>query len=277
MTTTPDRILLDSLRQYQTGTELEVSLRHATLNEIKRLAVTPPPANRIWARWWSEVALGPRKTIPQKLDGYFEQIFRRVGASAWPTASSTAHLVSAFVARGHRPVHAVEAALRLEDRVRTCDALVRDWCRLGQSLYRPEQVLPFLNRIRHWEYATPLQALQWLSSWVYTNVTYKPDIEKWGKPDFWQSPEITLLTQSGDCEDMALVTWSAATLLGFSPGRLVVGAVEDQGHAWVEFPEEGLYAEATAGTAGWLALRTGYEPWLYIEPDRCVQVSVRPC
>lgn len=207
------------------------------------------------------------------LDATFRTIVGNV-EPYWPQSSQLSWLVSAYAQQQLPPAEAVVRAVRLNNRLRRIEEMVASWCVLGQSLYAPEQVHPYLLQIQRWRRASAFDALQWLSGWVYERVQYVSDQQKWGVVDRWQSPALTLFDGTGDCEDMSLVLWSAAPWIGLSPGRLVIGSIGGQGHAWVEFPKEQLYAEATNGSADWLFLRPStYEPWLYIEPTRCVRIS----
>ena len=41
--------------------------------------------------------------------------------------------------------------------------------------------------------------------WVHFNVDYISDQTKWGIPEYWQPPHITLEDRTGDCEDYAIL------------------------------------------------------------------------
>jgi predicted transglutaminase-like cysteine proteinase len=44
-----------------------------------------------------------------------------------------------------------------------------------------------------------------VSVWVYANVEYVSDMDKWGRGDVWQSPSVTYEDGSGDCEDFCIL------------------------------------------------------------------------
>jgi transglutaminase-like putative cysteine protease len=166
------------------------------------------------------------------------------------------------------PATAVSSALLEREDVRAREATLVRWCRQGQRLYRPDQVRPFLAP--HRVASDARGALHSLASWVTDRVEYMLDENKWGRPDLWQAPAMTLRDGTGDCEDSSLLLWSAAPLLGLPRGRMVVGLLGREGHAWVEFPELGLWVETTNGHVGPL-VRAGepgaYRPWLYLYAD----------
>jgi len=103
---------------------------------------------------------------------------------------------------------------------------------------------------------------------VHGSIRWVSDMAKWHMPDFWQTPATTLVHGSGDCEDQALVLWSAAPLIGLPSGVLVVGEHNGRGHAWVEFPElpVPLIADATSGTVFLRDLAPQFVARLYIGP-----------
>jgi len=100
---------------------------------------------------------------------------------------------------------------------------------------------------------------------LLARVEYLADDDKWGEPDVWQSPALTLFDGTGDCEDMTLALWSAAPFVGLPTGRMAIGTYEGDGHAWAEFPEVGLWAEATSGEVGYLGHGPSpYRPLVYV-------------
>jgi predicted transglutaminase-like cysteine proteinase len=260
---TADSLLQNALALSERGIPLAQALRHATQGTLDA-------AGRLGARWareWASYLAARPFHANAGLDRCFLAIF---GEGKLPIETEFALLVRARVLAGESPSAAVDGAILDVDHRATTTILFLRWCTLAHGLYRPEEVVPFLPRGRP-AVAHPRAALAGLARWVASRVEYVADLEKWGEPDRWQSPFETLAQGSGDCEDMSLVVWSGATPLGLPEGRLVIGTLDGEGHAWVEFPEVGLYAEATAGSVGWLRARpASYEPWLHAYADgRC--------
>jgi predicted transglutaminase-like cysteine proteinase len=74
-----------------------------------------------------------------------------------------------------------------------------------------------------------------IRAWVADNIAYKSDKEKWGK-DYWQTPEETLLYQTGDCEDFSILLCSFLRAYGIDAQRVYVALGvdgENDGHAFV--------------------------------------------
>ena len=44
-----------------------------------------------------------------------------------------------------------------------------------------------------------------INKWVHYNITYTSDQSKWGIPEYWQPPHITLEDRTGDCEDYTIL------------------------------------------------------------------------
>jgi len=44
-----------------------------------------------------------------------------------------------------------------------------------------------------------------INKWVYFNISYMSDMSKWGMPEYWQPPHVTLEDRTGDCEDHAIL------------------------------------------------------------------------
>ena len=44
-----------------------------------------------------------------------------------------------------------------------------------------------------------------INKWVHYNISYVPDLQKWGMVEYWQPPEVTMETRSGDCEDYVIL------------------------------------------------------------------------
>lgn len=274
-TTTPDRILATTLRLHRDGATLPASVRRATRHQILTRGATAS-ATTFWRRWALELLSDAANPSPV-LDACFTEIFGRVRHGVWPETGSSeaATLVGDYLRHRVEPAVAVRSALRTLNTQRVVREISQGWCRWGQLLYRPAEVAHFIRPdLRPAPYSTPGEQLRSLARWVIDHVAYEDDYTQWGVVDLWQSPAVTLELAAGDCEDMSLVLWSAAPLLGLPAGHLVVGSLDGEGHAWVEFPTIGLYAEATSGRVGSLGYGPSrYRPWIHIHPDRCEPVA----
>ena len=66
-----------------------------------------------------------------------------------------------------------------------------------------------------------------LAFWLWNNIQYVGDQQKWGKSEYWQTPEETLSkknklgVRSGDCEDFAILAQAVLTLCGFEDAKLL--------------------------------------------------------
>ena len=101
-----------------------------------------------------------------------------------------------------------------------------------------------------------------VTAWVQREVTWTPDEVTSGVSEYWQSPELTLATRRGDCEDMALLALRLFQRAGLQDFRIVVGVWNEGGHAWLETPD-GLFADPVRG----IVVRgrpDGYEPALML-------------
>lgn len=67
-----------------------------------------------------------------------------------------------------------------------------------------------------------------LGEWLKTNVKFVTDYDKWGKVDYWQTPEQTLSSRnkynapSGDCEDISILAYTVLKKQGFTPYVMIV-------------------------------------------------------
>lgn len=99
-----------------------------------------------------------------------------------------------------------------------------------------------------WPDITPVEApakcalgLEELNKWVNNEITYTHDIPK----DFWQSPQQTLETGTGDCEDLAILKYQLLQQMGI-PCWVVVAKdlmrynAPNNQHAFVVTPEVAL-------------------------------------
>lgn len=73
--------------------------------------------------------------------------------------------------------------------------------------------------------------------WVFSNIDYKSDKERWKTTEKWQTPYETYSLKTGDCEDGAILLFTLARLAGISANqiRIVCGDVRGGGHCWVEY------------------------------------------
>ena len=92
-----------------------------------------------------------------------------------------------------------------------------------------------------------------LRDWVGSNIKYTFDSESHGQTDYWQFSKETLSTETGDCEDSAILLCSLLRAAGVSANDVyvVVGETQGQGHAWVSFK--------------WFTL-LGQPAWIRMEP-----------
>lgn len=225
-------------------------------------------ARMVWASWQEALARAWLATDRAAvLDGCFRWVM--VSDVGGPR-SELSELVRSGLGAGLGSVDAVVAAVDTFGMLET----ERRWCKLGHRLYRPAEVEPFLRPNLMFGAARRsirehMEQVALLTAWTHQRVRWVSDRAQWGVVDLWQAPGLTLQLGSGDCEDQALVLWSAAAVVGLPTGRLVVGEYGREGHAWVEFPELGLLADATNGEVNVLSAVAGYNPKLYVYPNRC--------
>jgi hypothetical protein len=110
--------------------------------------------------------------------------------------------------------------------------------------------------------------LQAIRNWVAINTKYKFDVFNWQEAlqrnlnplDYWQYPEETIKSKSGDCEDFAILLCSLLRASGYSPNEVyvVLGKSNQGGHSFVALKENGewRYIEPQA-REGWF----GYQAW----------------
>ena len=273
MLSIPDSILHSALNAEVFGQPLSHALRHAVAAELGRANSSPslacgPSCWRHEARAWQRRLAFAR--APSAFSGIADACLRWAFMTFGESSSPLARETGKRLEQGACPEHAVRAALLAQDRERVMHNTLHEWCGEAHRLYRPDEVVQFLApSVVMGARTSPHVALDALARWVAARVVYVRDATKWGRPDFWQSPQQTLSDASGDCEDSSLVVWSALPLVDLPEGRLVVGTLHGDGHAWVELPTLGLRVEATNGTLKPLAA-PGYVPWLYVYPSgRC--------
>jgi transglutaminase-like putative cysteine protease len=262
MTTSADRLISRGLAWHVEGDRLSAALADATEEEVRlRSLFAMSRYHSPWLDWRAALSGADQYERPRLLEECFNWTMRTYAERS----GDFVRRVAVHLSAGHDAARAVELAL---DEV-AATQLHRRWRLLALRLYSPEQVQPFLAPFMHPSVAPAAQRLLSLTRWVNHHVTWVSDEEKWHSPDFWQTPETTLLTGSGDCEDQALVLWSAAPLLGLPRGRLVIGTLDGGGHAWVEFPEffVPLIADSTSGSVLASHQALSYCPDICIEPS----------
>jgi transglutaminase-like putative cysteine protease len=265
MLTLPESMLKTGLGLHSKGMGLDIALRTATGNHVAQ-------AFRSGLEWGREWAIRVNMRYAT-LDDCFRWAFT---SGKWPVLTPFSNVVrnALLVEPTPTPARAVRVALFEADRRSAETELLAKWCALTARLYRPDEVVPFLQGKVAWGTgATQAVALQSLAAWIRSRVAYRRDIAKWGLPDVWQSPGVTLHQGTGDCEDTSLLLLSAAPLIGLPEGRMAVGTFRGDGHAWVEFPQLGLAVETTTGQLLKLSpvpVPSTYQAWVYLYPDgRC--------
>ncbi|MCP3688339.1 MAG: hypothetical protein GY784_07990 [Gammaproteobacteria bacterium] len=56
----------------------------------------------------------------------------------------------------------------------------------------------------------------------FNYVQWRDDLSHWGKKDYWQTPLETLISFSGDCEDIAIAKYTALRMLGVPDDKLAI-------------------------------------------------------
>jgi hypothetical protein len=79
--------------------------------------------------------------------------------------------------------------------------------------------------------------------WIRNNIDYCYDKEQYGVADYWATPEETLASGKGDCEDMAILYLAICKQSLETMGALLVYTNEDRslGHALGEVNGELFY------------------------------------
>ena len=126
------------------------------------------------------------------------------------------------------------------------------------------------ERSEYWEYNydcgfTPLSIdqLQW---WIRTNVEYGYDIDQYGEEEYWASPEETMSSKLGDCEDMAILFgYMAYKTYGYEPTFVILSS-NGNNHMAVsldKYPNE--YFMASDAMCSWEVVHTfnyGQTMWI---------------
>lgn len=109
----------------------------------------------------------------------------------------------------------------------------------------------------------PDAAIRQICADVYQGITWVSDRETHGESEYWQTPEETVTTKRGDCEDKALVARDLLESIGFYKIRVIVGAWAGKGHAWLESEDGKFFMDPTAGTIAF-GRPQDYEPALWL-------------
>lgn len=56
----------------------------------------------------------------------------------------------------------------------------------------------------------------------FNQIQWRDDLSHWGKKDYWQTPLETMMTFTGDCEDIAIAKYTALRMLGIGDDRLAI-------------------------------------------------------
>jgi hypothetical protein len=88
-----------------------------------------------------------------------------------------------------------------------------------------------------------VQTVKEAANWVRDHITYESDIDQYGVPDYWASPEQTLASGYGDCEDQALLFL-----------RIVKESLQLEGEVHVTAVDGGFHAKGVLGAVEWYAL-----------------------
>jgi predicted transglutaminase-like cysteine proteinase len=102
---------------------------------------------------------------------------------------------------------------------------------------RHEQTLKDLNNteIKEWEQdialfkdlSTTRQKIEAVNNYVNARIEYRPDIEIWGKSDYWASIAETLSKGYGDCDDYAIAKYFTLKEVGFSEDDMRIVVLKD--------------------------------------------------
>jgi len=111
------------------------------------------------------------------------------------------------------------------------------------SRNRMEELKEVAQKIDQAEYpllGSPSEIVTWLAS----NIKYKEDIQGEKKEDYWQSPEETIILQSGDCEDYSFLVEAFLDQMGIESSVIVVNYTKSgkpAAHAFIVFPKKKPY------------------------------------
>ena len=104
-----------------------------------------------------------------------------------------------------------------------------------------------------------------IQNWIYKNIKYKIDKDIWQMSEHWNTPDETLKSMQGDCEDGAILMYTLCRLKGISSDRLLLMA----GNVL-------LNNFASTGGHCWLAYRPFNYPLNFIFLDWCYYSDLKP-
>lgn len=86
--------------------------------------------------------------------------------------------------------------------------------------------------------------LEYVNRFANKTIRVKSDIELYGQSDHWATPEEIITNRAGDCEDLAIIKWSALFDMGYPPDMFSIATVMNRatnsGHAVLVCSESGV-------------------------------------
>lgn len=113
----------------------------------------------------------------------------------------------------------------------------------GSAKWRPIRASLAIKRTTNLRMTTFSDDLQRVHNLCSKVITYKTDEELYGVDDYWATPDETLAKRAGDCEDLAILQWSALADMGY-PHNLFAMVVCDN------IAEAGMHAFLVANASG---------------------------
>ena len=154
----------------------------------------------------------------------------------------------------------------------TCPVHIRERAYRYNEFIRPKDVSHVAQLLRPNVHSNQHAIFQTLR-YVFTNIRFVRDWEKYYQPDLWQFPLETLRDGTGDCEDMCFLLASVLIELGVHDVRVTLGTWREEGHAWIEVSDGNWWylLECTNGKMHYLQEREtlGYNVELYVHPWGC--------
>jgi predicted transglutaminase-like cysteine proteinase len=92
----------------------------------------------------------------------------------------------------------------------------QEYGRLTEQRYRKLQSLLLREDKR------PLKEELIAINHFFNKIQWRDDLSHWGKKDYWQTPLETMISFSGDCEDIAIAKYTALRMLGVPDDRLAL-------------------------------------------------------
>lgn len=155
---------------------------------------------------------------------------------------------------------------RCENPDENCHPKLKAWRRL-------------LTNLKH---STGTARLEQLNYGINKLVSYRPDEQVFGAPDYWASPAESLRF-GGDCEDFAILKYVSLLELGMNENQLRIMVVNDKhrkiGHAILSVTENGrrLALDNLSDTPAGAHSVSNYQPVYSISgKSRWVHVSLTP-